>query len=83
MEGKGSLFITLGSHKYPWFHTLPLLYTLLKEKLRNIHRIKILTLSAAHNDKCVDVSPRIHSVFCNKSSRHQGFDKMQLNQRDT
>jgi hypothetical protein len=40
MEGKRSLFITLGSRKYSWFHTLPWFYTLLKEKLRNILRIK-------------------------------------------
>jgi hypothetical protein len=44
MEEKSPLFITLGSRKYPWFHTLPWFYTLLKEKVRNIPMIKILTL---------------------------------------
>jgi hypothetical protein len=63
MEGKGPLSITLGSRKYPWFHTIPWFYTP-KEKLRNIP----------------DVSPMSHSGFCNKSSKDQGFDKMQTNQ---
>jgi hypothetical protein len=79
MERKGSLYNPRKPQKSMFPNSSIVLHSS-KRKLRYIPRIKILTLwSAAHKDKCVDVSPRIHSVFCNKSSRHQGFDKMQIN----